>query len=271
MSAQLELAKRLAGSHGQRIAFSIQQIERIARNIAQRYGLNPATLIASLPPPTRRASAEMVLRGSSDGRVFTFICSTGETDRMNDTIAPSGWQLSAFKKNPVVLFAHDSASLPVGKAVSVGVQDGKLMASVKFASTGLGLGVADLIGGGFLRAVSVGFAPIDFEFAKNAARKGGIDFKAQELLEISIVPIPANSSCLLTGITGSDGKSISAKEERKRVLAEMRQPNTALKRKRARALELLKVSAPLPYSGPASRMTRADRARVLAEIRRGPR
>jgi hypothetical protein len=34
------------------------------------------------------------------------------------------------------------------------------------------------------------------------SRAGGIDFRSQELLELSIVPIPANADCLLAGISG---------------------------------------------------------------------
>jgi Caudovirus prohead serine protease len=83
-----------------------------------------------------------------------------------------------------------------------------LPSNVKFAGTTFARAVAAQIAGGFLHATSVGFRPLDFDFAKSASRKGGIDFKKQELLEVSIVPIPANSSCLLTGITGAEGKSL---------------------------------------------------------------
>ena len=49
--------------------------------------------------------------------------------------------------------------------------------------------VLQMIDGGFLRATSVGFRPLRFE--RNAQR-GGNDFKEQELLEFSVVPVGAN-------------------------------------------------------------------------------
>ncbi len=127
------------------------------------------------------------------------------------------------KKNPVILFAHDSGSMPVGKATNVGVSvEGKLLASVRLAQTQFGKAVSAMVSQGFLRAVSVGFAPLEYDFAKSASRQNGIHFVKPELLEISILPIPANASCLLQSISG-DGKSASpSKAKKMRVLALMK-------------------------------------------------
>jgi HK97 family phage prohead protease len=54
-----------------------------------------------------------------------------------------------------------------------------------------------LVRGGYISAVSVGFKPVDWDFAKEPSRMGGIDFKRQELLEISVTPIPANQNALI--------------------------------------------------------------------------
>ena len=51
-----------------------------------------------------------------------------------------------------------------------------------------------LIVGGFLNSVSVWFRPLQHVY--NAAR-GSVDFLKQELLEISVVPIPANPSAVV--------------------------------------------------------------------------
>ncbi len=147
----------------------------------------------------------------------------------------NGWDLSAFKRNPVILAFHDSASLPVGKATSVGVQDGKLTVGVKFAQTEFAKAVTAMLSGGYMRAVSVGFAPTEWAFAKAGSRQGGIDFNKQELLEVSVVPVPANAACLLTGI---EGKSLSLKDQRRRTPATFKLANTPEKRKRLLVLEL---------------------------------
>jgi hypothetical protein len=58
---------------------------------------------------------------------------------------------------------------------------------------------------GFLKSVSVGFIPKSFSFSNELGRAGGIDFASCELLEVSIVPVPANSACVLHNITAEDG------------------------------------------------------------------
>jgi HK97 family phage prohead protease len=188
-------------------------------------------------------------------RVFHFIASDGSIDRMGDVIAPQGWQLSAFRKNPVVLFAHDSASLPCGRAVDVGIEGNKLVASIRFAQTAMGRTVAGMIGGGFLRAESVGFKPVKFAFAKSASRQGGIDFAEQELLEISIVPIPANPNALLQNIGNGNGngngKGIGAKAKR-RLKLEL-------------ALVKVRLAPPLPK---VRTLTKRQRPAELAAIKR---
>lgn len=132
--------------------------------------------------------------GDDGGRRVRFVFSDGGVDRDNDTISPDGWDLSSFVKNPVILFAHSHRDLPIGKAVSVGVEDGKLVGVVEFAAHAMAQTVYDLVKGGFLRATSVGFRPL--EFAQNPDRNG-VDFKRQELLETSIVPVPANPRALM--------------------------------------------------------------------------
>jgi hypothetical protein len=53
--------------------------------------------------------------------------------------------------------------------------------------------VLRLLDGGFLRATSVGFRPI--RQVRNTER-GGTDYLQQELLEFSVVPVPANADAL---------------------------------------------------------------------------
>jgi HK97 family phage prohead protease len=152
---------------------------------------------------------------------------------------------SAFRKNPVILFAHDSTSLPVGRAVDVHLESNKLVASVRFAQTSMGRTVAGLVRGGYLNATSVGFAPLEYAFSKDPNRKGGIDFAATELLEISVVPVPANANALLTGISEGAGKAALGDA----------------KRKRERDLEVIRLRLP-PLSAREQRV--ADVARMKA-------
>jgi HK97 family phage prohead protease len=132
-------------------------------------------------------------------RTVRVVASSGEVDRYGDTIDPNGWMLENFKKNPVILFAHDQHSLPVGKATEVSVAGGNLEIEIEFvpkevydfAGT-----VERMVRLGFLNAVSVGFQPKAYVFNEE---RGGIDFKEQDLLELSVVPVPALSSALVIG------------------------------------------------------------------------
>lgn len=130
-----------------------------------------------------------------ENRKASFIISTGGMDRDGDTIASDGWMLDNYRKNPVVLFGHDSRSLPVAKATRVDVnmdlESDAVFAdreTYEFADT-----VFRMLEQRFLNAVSVGFDPVEFKFRE---ADGGIDFLRQELLEYSIVPIPANPNAL---------------------------------------------------------------------------
>lgn len=137
---------------------------------------------------------------AGDGRKMTFTISTASVDRMGDTVSVDGWNLDAYVKNPVILWAHDSTSLPVGKATRVWKDNGKLKAEAEFTPPGVARfndTVYEMLKGGFLNATSVGFAPLKYAFAEDPQRRFGIDFLEQELLEFSIVPVPANSEALI--------------------------------------------------------------------------
>lgn len=133
-------------------------------------------------------------------RQLEFTITTDSPDRDQDVIAADGWDTSNFQKNPVVLFGHDYRSLPVAKAVSLTHGSHGLKAVAEFATADL-YPFADtvyrMLKGGFLRATSVGFRPLEYKFSEDDARKGGIDFTKQELLEFSVVPVPANAEALM--------------------------------------------------------------------------
>jgi HK97 family phage prohead protease len=142
-----------------------------------------------------------VARAADDGsRIVTFCFSDGSVDRMNDRIDPRGWELSAFRQNPVCLWAHDSSSPPIGRVVRTYLAGDRLMGSVEFASAEVypfADRVYKLVVNRFINSVSVGFLPLEWEFSDDDDRNFGIDFLRQELLEISVVPVPANANALV--------------------------------------------------------------------------
>lgn len=149
-------------------------------------------------------------------RTVDFVISTATVDRYGDTVAVDGWKLEAYRKNPVVLWAHDSSMLPVAKASYLRIEDGKLKARAEFMPreiSGFANAVFESYKAGFLSATSVGFMPLKYAYADDPGRRYGIDFVEQELLEFSCVPVPANAEALI------DGKSVGVDIEHLRTWA----------------------------------------------------
>jgi len=124
-------------------------------------------------------------------------------DRASDTIAVNGWNLGEFRKNPTVFFNHLSGELPIGRSPSVWIAGDKLKAAIKLAPAAANPTadqVCQLVGGRFLSAVSVGFIPTKWEFAKDSSRPYGINFLEQTLLEFSICGIPANPEATIDAV-----------------------------------------------------------------------
>jgi len=126
-----------------------------------------------------------------------FVISTASIDREGDIIVPDGWDLENYKQNPVVLWAHDYHTPPIGKAIDVSVKDGVLVATDRFTPEDInpfGAMIYRMVKGGFLKATSVGFKPVEWTYNEDHR---GYDFARSELLEHSVVPVPANPEALV--------------------------------------------------------------------------
>lgn len=152
------------------------------------------------------------------GGNFQVVASTGDVDRMGDTINPEGWFLTNFRKNPVMLWGHDSSIPAVARAEKVWVEDKKLMVNGVFAPTQFAQELRMLVENGFLSTVSVGFLPLKLNEKGNIDIEGkmysrmtedeikksvydneyGMKFDKQELLEVSWVNVPALPQALVT-------------------------------------------------------------------------
>ena len=143
---------------------------------------------------------------SQAGKVQFCISSTA-AERMGDVIAVNGWKLDAYKSNPVVLWAHDRKQPPIARATKIWTAGNRLEFTPKEMYP-FGAMIGDMVREGFLTGVSVGFRPI--KHAWNSERQG-YDFLESELLEYSVVPVPANPEALLVG----SGKKAAAPTSRK--------------------------------------------------------
>jgi len=131
----------------------------------------------------------------ADDRVIQVIASTSTPDRSGDAISADGWDLDAYRRNPVVLLQHDGE--PIGRATTVAVVGDQLLMTIQLLPEGVSEKadfVWRLIQEGAMNAVSVGFRPIAERYN---SERGGVDYLEQELLEISIVSVPCNPEALI--------------------------------------------------------------------------
>lgn len=119
------------------------------------------------------------------------MASTNSTDRVGDVIETEAWTkggLDNFLNNPVILFNHDY-NQPIGRAVQLGTNDNGLQLKAKIAKSAGHVG--ELIKEGVLGAFSVGFRVKDAEYM---VETDGYKIKDAELLEVSVVTVPANQA-----------------------------------------------------------------------------
>lgn len=147
-----------------------------------------------------RMSAEEAVVATDGSRKIRFCFSDATVDRAGDSIAADGWQIDGFMKNPVALWAHESSEPPIGRASNVGPTGGKFMGDIEFMPSDMSPfadSIYRMVKGKFINAVSVGFLPIEWSFVNDKDRPFGMEFKKQELLEISVCPVPCNPNALI--------------------------------------------------------------------------
>src|SRR5262245_48474766 len=146
-----------------------------------------------------------------DKRVLRGMATTPTPDRMGDIVEPKGVKF----KNPMPLLWQHKHDQPVGWAIfSKATEDGiafeaslpqpneatgKLAERIEEAWQSIKLGL--------VRGVSIGFKAIEFAFMKDT---GGLHFLETEVLELSLVTIPANAEATITQIKSIDHPLLAA-------------------------------------------------------------
>lgn len=132
-----------------------------------------------------------------------FIASTSGVDRYGDVVDQTSWLLDEYKANPVIQVDHDwRAEKNVGRAASIGVENGQLVVEIEWGTSDLAKDVAQKVVAGHLGAVSVGLksATVTYRDAlpKTHEHYGQRGYLYQEntLVEISVVVVPANAEAV---------------------------------------------------------------------------
>jgi hypothetical protein len=179
---------------------------------------NVRALKSDTEHPQYRSQGYPVVKDTSDAeeRTFTWRGSTEQVDSMGDVLLVKGWDLTRVKTGMChILLGHDSYPLPAGLIgsgnKSAKMEDGTRCLDLTGRIFELDIyndsefgkhveGARKLIARNDLKGSSVGFIPLEggFRWPDEKEREtygmppwGGI-FEAQELLELSITPIPAN-------------------------------------------------------------------------------
>ena len=175
-------------------------------------------------------------------RRVTALASTGSIDRDEEIILPDAWELDAFRRSPIFLWAHAHRSQDpqnvLGRVVNVEKVPAGLLATFEY-DTDINPKAAMVfaqVQKGTIRGYSVGFIPRSWvtsnspedhrkalpEMARKALEEGRafVVYTSAELIEISQVPIPSNPDALV----GASAKSARLQELKQLEEATMSKP-----------------------------------------------
>ena len=142
----------------------------------------------------------------ADSNGMAFVLSDATPDRFGDVVEPKGWEYKNFLRHPIALFNHNPDA-PIGKWSGLRHNDKDFRGRLILAPEGTSPRIDEirkLVEADILKAVSVGFKAIKSE-PLNPDQTGRDPFGgmlgpkrylAQELVECSLVSIPANPNAL---------------------------------------------------------------------------
>ena len=171
--------------------------------------------------------------GSSDqypNGWFSGIASTDTVDRMNDIIMQNGWVW----ENDVPMLSQHDHKLVIGKYIETKITGKGLWQKGVFGDWELAQFERKLIMEGYKKGLSVGFRPIEYDLITETADGEeyivGFKYTKQELLETSVVTIPANPDAGIDMIKELEFE-LAETEEGNDLLESCRKENEALKSK----------------------------------------
>lgn len=152
---------------------------------------------------TKTCAVKIVEQRNDGGRI---LISTPAVDRDKDRVFPGGVRSDTYMKNPVVQWGHDYSSpfSTIGKTTNLEITPDGIIADFELRPAANDQDPQNVVlllwNGGWVRAASIGFIP------RNGTKNefGGLDFTEVELLEWSLVSIPANQEALRLAVKGLD-------------------------------------------------------------------
>lgn len=145
-----------------------------------------------------------------------WVMSDMSLDRDQERVDPAGADFKNFKRNPVVLWAHDYERPAIGKISSPKVKDGKVTGKVEFDSKDndeFAYMIGQKVKKGFISGGSIGFKPTTVEFVEEPKDNTRLIHRKWELMEFSICNVPANVNAL--AVRAEDDMDAKALEQLK--------------------------------------------------------
>lgn len=146
------------------------------------------------------ASGECMIEGYAN---------TSGKDRVGDIVLPEAFEkcLPTYQKNPVILLNHDWNDV-IGRCVHQEITDKGLFIKARISDTRDD--IKTLIREGCYSTFSIGYNEIDADYDESTKTKY---IKQLELLEISVVSVPANTEAMFTQVTEKTDAEDSGKKE----------------------------------------------------------
>ena len=153
-----------------------------------------------MEPQIRSMSMDIVQRAAVGANRRAVTIAANNRARATPELDLRGLQFDNYRRNPVVMWAHDavgrspSGGLPIGRTLSIArATDGGIVAEFEFLDDDpFAQRIRNAWDKGFLQAASISWLPLESRPAAN----GGLRDIRSELLEWSIVSVPADPDAL---------------------------------------------------------------------------
>lgn len=153
-----------------------------------------------MEPQIRSMNMDIVQRSASGANRRAVTIAANNRARATPELDLGGLQFDNYRRNPVVMWAHDavgrspSGGLPIGRTLSIArAADGGIVAEFEFLDDDpFAQRIRNAWDKGFLQAASISWLPLESRPAAN----GGLRDIRSELLEWSIVSVPADPDAL---------------------------------------------------------------------------
>ena len=166
------------------------------------------------------AKGPPLCKAEGEERVVSMYLSTRDLDRDGEIVMPDGCDLTLWKMNPVIQWAHNLREPPIGKGLDIKSDGYGLLLKFQFAPTPFAMELYELVKGGYLRTMSAGIADPKFvhrqddefttlmdkfyrewpEFTQENRDSTHRVIKSWSLLEATLCSVPCNPFAMATAV-----------------------------------------------------------------------